>query len=46
MALLSMALSVFVDGVTNMEAVESEETPDPISPPFNQISMNKYVYST
>ena len=23
-----------------MEAVEVEETPDPISPPFNQISMS------
>ena len=23
-----------------MEAVESEETPDPISPPFNQNSMS------
>ena len=45
MALLSMALSLFVCGVTNMEDEESGETPDPISPPFNQIRMNKYVYS-
>ena len=45
-ALVLVDVDVDVDhGVTILGDEESGETPDPISPPFNQIRMNKYVYS-